>query len=333
MLRLALQSARGRLATFTGALVALIAASVLVMAGGMLLQGAIQTHAPVERYSAATAIVTGHQIVGKEDRVVLGERARVSSSLVPRIAAVPGVRAAIADRSVPAQLGSGGVVAQGGSSAALTPYLLSAGRAPAAPGEVVTGYRAPLGTHLRLGSTEAARTGTVVGVARPRHAVTQQTAIFLTDAEAARLTGNVGRVDVIGVLAAPGFDASSLRAAAPGADVLTGAARGRAEYPDLEEGQTALIAVAASFGGLALFIAIFVVAGTLGLTIQQREREIALLRAVAATPGQTRRMIAWEAAIVALIGSAVGVWPGDKLGYALPHGLVRHAIAPSTCSV
>ena len=32
--------------------------------------------------------------------------------------------------------------------------------------------------------------------------------------------------------------------------------------------------------------AIFVVASTLGLSIQQREREIALLRAVAATPGQ-----------------------------------------------
>ena len=50
----------------------------------------------------------------------------------------------------------------------------------------------------------------------------------------------------------------------------------------------------------------FVVAGTMGLSIQQREQEIALLRAVAATPGQIRRMIAWEATIVALVGSAAG---------------------------
>ena len=72
----------------------------------------------------------------------------------------------------------------------------------------------------------------------------------------------------------------------------------------------------------------FVVASTMGLSIQQREREIALLRAVAATPGQIRRMIAWEAAIVALIGSAAGIWPGAVLGNALGHALVRHGIAP-----
>ena len=110
--------------------------------------------------------------------------------------------------------------------------------------------------------------------------------------------------------------------------MLTGDARGKAEYPELQEARTTLIAVTASFGGLALFIAIFVVASTMGLSIQQREREIALLRAVAATPGQIRRMIAWEAAIVGLVGSAVGIWPGAMLGRALADGLVRHGIAP-----
>ena len=82
-----------------------------------------------------------------------------------------------------------------------------------------------------------------------------------------------------------------------------------------------------------MFIAMFVVASTMGLSIQQREREIALLRAVAATPGQIRRMIAWEAAIVALIGSAAGIWPGIVLGRALGHALVRHGIAPPNFAV
>ena len=49
---------------------------------------------------------------------------------------------------------------------------------------------------------------------------------------------------------------------------------------------------------------------------------------MAATPGQIRRMIAWEAAIIALIGSAAGIWPGIVLGRTLAHGLVRHGIAP-----
>ena len=234
---------------------------------------------------------------------------------------------------MPARLGGRAAVAHGWRSAALTPYVLSAGRPPARPDEVVTGYPAALGARLRLASTEPVRTVTVVGVARPRHLVRRQTAIFLTDAEAARLAGHPGTVDAIGVLAAPGFDASRLRAAAPGAEVLTGDARGRAEYPELQEARTKLIAVTASFGGLALFIAIFVVASTMGLSIQQREREIALLRAVAATPGQIRRMIAWEATIVALVGSAAGIWPGIVLGRALAHALVRHGIAPPTFSV
>src|SRR5262249_19114251 len=154
-------------------------------------------------------------------------------------------------------------------SAALTPYVLSAGRAPARPGEVVAGYRTALGARLSLASTEPARTVTVVGVAQPRRPVSQQTAIFLTDAEAQRLSGHPGRVDAIGVLAAGGFDAARLRAVAGGAQVLTGAARGNAEHPELQQARITLIPVTAAFAGLALFIAMFVVASTMGLSIQQ----------------------------------------------------------------
>ena len=103
--------------------------------------------------------------------------------------------------------------------------------------------------------------------------------------------------------------------------------------PSSKQAKTKLIAVTASFGGLALFIAIFVVASTMGLSIQQREREIALLRAVAATPGQIRRMIAWEATIIAAGGVSGGNLAGILLGRALARALVRHGIAPETFSV
>src|SRR5438067_4215624 len=328
MLRLALLSARGRLATFTGALIALTAAAVLATAWGMQLESILRSHTPVERYAAAAAVATGEQRVGTAHEVFLSERTRVSSALTARLAAVPGVSAAIGDVSVPARLGATATYAHGWGSAALTPYVLSAGRAPARPGEVVTGYPAALGARLAFASTERVRTVTVVGVARPGHPVSLQTAIFLTDAEAARLAGHPGRVDAIGVLAGPGLDPSRLRAAAPGSVVLTGDARGRAEYPELQQTRTTLIPVTAAFAGLAVFIAMFVVAGTMGLSIQQREREIALLRAVAATPGQIRRMIAWEATVVARVGSAVGIWPGIVLGRALAQGLMRHGIVP-----
>src|SRR5215212_122697 len=333
MLRLALLSGRGRLGTFAGALVALIAASVITTAWGMQLESVLRGHPPVERYAGAAAVVTGQQIVGSDHDVPLSERARVSSALTSRLAAVPGVREAIGDVSVPVSLGGREAVAHGWGSAALTPYVLSAGRPPAGPDEVVAGYGATLGARLSLASTVAARKVTVVGVARPRHSVAQQKAIFLTDAEAERLGGHPGRVDAIGVLAGRGFDASRLPAVAGDAQVLTGDARGKAEHPELQAARITLIPVTAAFAGLALFIAIFVLTSTMGLSIQQREREIALLRAVAATPRQIRRMIGWEAAIVGLIGSALGVWPGMVLGEELGHALVRHGIVPASFTV
>ena len=82
-----------------------------------------------------------------------------------------------------------------------------------------------------------------------------------------------------------------------------------------------------------MFIAIFVVAGTMALIIQQREHEVALLRAIGATPGQVRRMIAWEAVIISFIAAAAGVVPGALLGEALARGFVRHSIAPPSFTV
>src|SRR5215471_17563039 len=160
MLRLAILSARGRLGTFTGALIALIAASVLAMAWGMQLESMLRTHLPVERYAGVAAVVTGRQTAGAGHDVLLTERARVSSALTAQLAAVPGVRAAIGDVSVPARLGDTAVVAHGWGSAALTPFVLSAGRPPAQPNEVVTGYPAVLGARLTLAATEPARTVT-----------------------------------------------------------------------------------------------------------------------------------------------------------------------------
>src|SRR5947209_17151192 len=148
MLRLAILSARGRLGTFTGALLALAAAAALTTAWGMQLESVLRSHSPVERYAGATAVVTGQQKVGADHDVFLSQRARVSSALSARLAAVPGVKAAIADVSVPAQFGDRTAVAHGWASAALTPYVLKTGRPPAGANEVVTSYRAKLGTRL-----------------------------------------------------------------------------------------------------------------------------------------------------------------------------------------
>src|ERR1051325_9383610 len=101
MLRLALLSGRGRKSAFVGAFVALMAASVLTTAWGMQLESVLRGHPPVDRYVGAAAVVTGQDTVGSDHDVLLTERARVDSALAARLAAVPGVKAAIGDVSVP----------------------------------------------------------------------------------------------------------------------------------------------------------------------------------------------------------------------------------------
>src|SRR4051795_13708564 len=116
MLRLALLTARTRPGSFVGALLSFAMSAVLVMAGGMLLQGALRTHAPVERYAAAAAVIAGDQTTGADHDIDLGERARGEAALTSRLQTVPVVDAAIADVGVPAVLGQRATEAHNWSS-------------------------------------------------------------------------------------------------------------------------------------------------------------------------------------------------------------------------
>ena len=69
--------------------------------------------------------------------------------------------------------------------------------------------------------------------------------------------------------------------------------------------------------GLALIIAVLGITNTLALSVYERRREVGLLRAVGATRPQIRRMIRWEAAIIAVFGTVIGVIVGSAFGWAL----------------
>lgn len=70
-----------------------------------------------------------------------------------------------------------------------------------------------------------------------------------------------------------------------------------------------LTTMAVVVGGWGLLIVAFGVASTLTLTVRQRSREIALLKAVGATPAQLRRMIVSEAAVMAIVAAALATAP------------------------
>ncbi|MBB3045128.1 FtsX-like permease family protein [Nocardioides soli] len=58
--------------------------------------------------------------------------------------------------------------------------------------------------------------------------------------------------------------------------------------------------------GVALFMAMFVVASTFGFVVAARQRELGLLRLVGATPRQVRTMVLGESAVVAVLATVAG---------------------------
>lgn len=77
---------------------------------------------------------------------------------------------------------------------------------------------------------------------------------------------------------------------------------------------------------LSVVIAVLGIVNTLGLSIIERTREIGLLRSIALTRGQVRRMITLESVVIALLGAVVGVGLGTGFGVALRRVLVDQGI-------
>ena len=73
--------------------------------------------------------------------------------------------------------------------------------------------------------------------------------------------------------------------------------------------------------GLALLIGFFGIANTLLLSVFERTREIGLLRAIGTTRRQVRRMVTWEAVVIALFGAVLGVGIGIVFGWAIVRSL------------
>lgn len=348
MLTLAWQTIRGRLGGFTGAFVAILCGTALVAACGVLMESGLRAGVPTQRYAAAAVVVGGAQTVRPPGADALtfeqvGEQPTVPADLAGKIAGVPGVRAAVAERSFPAHvvtgdgqvLGGAESLGHGWDTAVLAPFTLRAGQPPAAPGDVVLdadlARRAgvAVGGQVRIATRSVPETFRVTGVV---DGLSRQSALFFTPARAADLAGQPGRAHAIGVLAEPGVAPEALaervRAAAPDVEVTTGVERSSVEFLDVSQTRTLLLAIAGSFGGFALLVAVFVVASTLALTINQRRREFALLRAVAATPRQIRQLIGAETTLVALVAGVLGGVLGLALASVLRDAFAAIGVVP-----
>ncbi|SDT20498.1 putative ABC transport system permease protein [Actinoplanes derwentensis] len=338
-LTLAWSTIKGRWGGFAGSFVAIAAGSAVITACGILLLSGLGTGVTPERYSGAAVVLSAEQSFWLDEsaEVRYSERVTLPADRVAAVAAVPGVQAAVPDVDVEVSMvtpdgdtvtGPDGfpLLGHGWSATVLGPFPLREGRAPAGPGEVVLdaglAERAgvPLDATVQLVAGSLPAAYRVVGIATaPGGGLDRQSAVFLSDEQAVALSGRPDRVDAIGVLAAAGADpvelAGRIKAAVPGLVPHTGAERGDVEFLDVGDARSLVVETAASFGGTMVLFVVFVVASTLALSVQQRRRELALLRAIGATPAQIHGMIGAEMTLVALAGVLVGAIPGIALAF------------------
>jgi putative ABC transport system permease protein len=96
----------------------------------------------------------------------------------------------------------------------------------------------------------------------------------------------------------------------------------REEFRDSQEGQIdSVLIVVNVFLLFAVIIAGFGIANTLALSVFERTRELGLLRAIGETKGQVRRMITFEAVLVAVFGAVLGIVIGVIFGVATASAL------------
>lgn len=344
MFALAWSTLRARKGGFIGAFVALFCAAALVTACGALLETGIRGGIPTERYAGTPVVVTADQNLHwtkhkkgteKDKAKPLTERAWLAADTADRLRGLPGVAAVVPELTFPATVFTAGGAPLDGpdggpswghawDSAVLTPFSFSAGRAPQAADEVVLdaglAARAGLGVGARVTvqSTGAPAVYRVSGLVTPdgKAELSRQSALFFTAPEAGRLAAHPGQVAALGIRLAPGADVDQVAGQVrttlrgTGAQVRTGDDRGTAEFLDARKARVTLVSLGGALGGTSLLVAILVVSGTFALSLQQRRREVALLRAVGATPRQIRRMIGLEALLVGLAAGTVGAFAG-----------------------
>ncbi|MFI6999066.1 FtsX-like permease family protein [Nocardia sp. NPDC050175] len=331
------------------ALVALFFAAALVALCGVLLATGLAGSMAPERYAGSPLVVTGDQQVHwtqyhkgapRYRTKDLPDRAWVSDTVPARLAAVPGVTRVVSELTFPVHLVKDGQVVDGPESsghewdsAAMTPMSLGAGAVPSGAGDVVVDAGTAAAENLNVGDKIQVIAGdgpgsyTVTGITD--HGLRQRLFYFST-AEARRLAGHQGQVAAIGVWPASAEDAVRQALRDTPASVQVGDGRGTQEFPDASSYRVKLISMGATAGGTALGIALVVVAGTFTLATQQRLREIALLRAVGATPRQVRSMIGREAIGLGLAAGVSGAVAGTALAALSQGWLVDSGIIPAT---
>lgn len=278
----------------------------------------------------------------KVDTPFGSQRTRISDSIVPTIAGVPGVEAAegqiVGQIKVLDRAGKPLVAAQGPpnfglnwlTSPQLNGWNLVEGAAPTGASDIVldaksakdAGYS--IGDPVGVAVTSGVRDFTLVGIATFGKLDTwggAQAALFATPTLQSMI-GEPGTFNWISVAGAEGVSQTELRNSV--ARVLpagTEAITGKEFTAESQDAFQKLIGIFNTFllvfALIALFVGSFIIYNTFSIIVAQRTRELALLRAIGASRGQVLRSVILEALVVGFVASLIGVGAGILLAIGL----------------
>jgi putative ABC transport system permease protein len=329
MFTLGVRLARHRIAATLAVAGAVLGGAAFLTCVGVLAESGLRSHAPVDRLAGADVVVSAAQTRAGGDPfpTPLPERARIPGDLVERLRALPGVTAAVGDLSFPAAVLTGAgvpvpagdprVAGHGWSSTVLLGQSTVDGAAPRGALEVALGAA----TARAAGVTTGDPVTVVVAGRRDTYRVSAVVAdggIYLADPVARERSGIDGPVDLVALRTAPErveavADAARDAVRGTGLVVSTGPERGDVESPDTAAGRRILPVLAGSLAGVTLLVVGFIVGGALAISVAAQRRDLALMRAVGATPRQVRGLAAGQASLAAALAAV----PGIALGYPL----------------
>jgi putative ABC transport system permease protein len=215
-----------------------------------------------------------------------------------------------------------GAVDPGALGSLIKPRMTTGSLAALRPGTAVVAGNRPSVSGVHVGDTITVTAG--ARSATFRVVGTASTAVPGADVVDALLTW-----DDLTALAGPGDDTTVMAKAAPGVSPTTSRDALDAlgdPYPqvevssladlssDLDTAVNGLIALFGALLGTAVLIALFGIANTLSLSVVERTRESATVRALGLTRPQLRATLLIEALLMGLVGALVGI------GYGLIYG-------------
>lgn len=292
---------------------------------------------------AGTDVVVRGEAAFEAPQNMGAQRARVDASLVPTVAAVPGVAAAeggvlgyarLVDKSGDAMgnpANGAPTLGYGWSeNAELNPFHLVAGTAPAAADQVVIDAKSARDAGFVVGDTVTVLTHGpaqqfhIVGIVKFGTADSPGGASVagFTLATAQSLIAQPGKFDDISVVAADGTSPEALaqRIAAVLPDkveAVTGATATAETTDQMHKALGFFTTFMLVFAGVSLLVGGFMIFNTFAITVAQRTREHGLLRALGARRRQLMGAVLAEALVVGLVAAAAGT----ALGVVVASGL------------